>query len=642
MSSTFDNDPYYIPENNVFKATVVRAIAVKDENISEIITHTYFVHPEGANKYSLPIIALSMNEDLMFDYTIGTNNAGNSFDQWRSANPNDAAGLWSNANYWRAGEEFEHELNFSYFQNGEMIVNHGAGLRNHGNSTRSLPNRSWRLYARGSYGSSNFNHRFFNDQHFAAYKRLILRNSGNDTNKTMFRDGVVQQMVNHLNFATQAYQPCIVFLNGEYWGIYNIRERFDDHYFNRTFGVDGDDLDYLENNALVEEGSNTHYLNFLQTLEETDMSTEEAYTYLERNMDIQNYHDYYISSIFSANYDWPNNNIVYWRKRTPDYVPDAPYGHDGRWRWVMKDMDVAFNGNTEWIRNAATFNMLDHSTNLTGINGADDHGEYTFLFRTALENPRFKNEFVNRFADLLNTTFLTERVLTVIDEHQAILDGEIEEHIERWSMIEDKDTWLENVEVMREFARARPEFQRQHIQQQFDIEGLYNLTVSPEIQEAGYITVNTIDILPTTVGVSENPYPWTGLYFSDIPLKIKANAYEGYVFTHWSGASESTEAEIEITSNSLMDIELVAHYTIEASLEDHQLISYKIYPNPATDILQIETSSNLQAVRLFTIDGRMIMSSNESIITTSHLNSGLYLIELTTDHGKVVSKVMIR
>lgn len=556
LSSTFDNQPNYLPQHLISKATVVKAIAVKDGLQSKIISHTFFVSPEGTNRYTLPVMSLSVNEDLMYDYILGTNNAGLMFDQWREENPDAPADVWSMANYWK-GSEAEKELNFTYFENGEMVLNHGAGIRNHGNSTRSFPNKSWRLYAKSQYGSSNFNHAFFDDSEFNSFKRLILRNSGNDTYRTLFRDAVVQKMMAHLNFETQDYQPSIVFLNGEYWGLFNIRERFDGKYFDRVYGIDEDDLDFLEYHGVISEGENTHYLAFTDALETMDMSTEEAYTFLSSNIDTENYADYLIAYMYSANYDWPYNNIEYWRMRTDAYNPNAPYGQDGRWRWVMKDMDVAFNGNPQWINNAYQFNMLNYATQ-----PGDDETYFPewsgFLINKSLENPTFKNYFVSRFADLLNTSFLPSRIIGVIDECQANIAPEVQEHIDRWNNVEDYAQWEENVDVLRQFANLRPDFQRAHIKNHFNLEDDFTLIVDVDDAQSGFVKVNTIDLVPSTVGVSENPYPWSGIYFSGVPVTLTAQPMQGYAFSHWSGASESTEATIEVllTENA----EFVAHF----------------------------------------------------------------------------------
>ena len=572
ISTTFDTNPSYIPNYPVFKGTVVRAKAIQNgKEPSKIITKNYFITPKRENRYSLPIISLSLNENKLFDYKIGINNAGILFDEWRSSNPDLYSDSWSNANYWRSGDDWEVQANFSYFISGVEVVNQDIGLRNHGNSSRSFRNRSWRLYASSSYGENSINFPFFEDQNYTSYKRLILRNSGNDTYYTMFRDAVIQKMFNHLNFETQAYQPSVVFLNAEYWGIYNIRERFDKHYFERVYDIKDDELDYLENNALADEGDNQHYLNMIDFIENNSLSNDANFEHIVTMMDVDNYTDNFIANIYAANYDWPRNNIEFWRKKTDHYEPNAPYGQDGRWRWVMKDMDVAFNGSPDWINNSYTYNMLEHATSGNGDENFTPQWS-TLLLRSLLENNSFKINFINRFADLLNTSFLPNRINSFIDDTKNNLASEIQEHIERWKTIENIVVWNENVNVMKTFADERPAYQRNHILQKFDINSTINATLDVSSVENGYIEMNTIEIKEGTPAIVSNPYPWTGIYFEGIPVKLKAVALPGFEFSHWSGASESTAEEITVTPSD--DFSIQAHFVVEGTTPQTETIYF--------------------------------------------------------------------
>lgn len=576
ISTSFDYNPDYIPEAPIFKGTVVRAKAIKsDLESSKIVTKNYFITPEAENRYSLPVIALSINEDLLFDYELGTNNAGKLFDEWRINNPDLDADSWSDANYWRGGDEWELRSNFSYFVNGEEVLNQDVGFRNHGNSSRSFRNRSWRLYARSAFSSSSMDYRFFPDQDYNSFKRLILRNSGNDTYKTMFRDAIIQQMFKHLNFETQAYQPAIVFLNSEYWGIFNIRERFDKHYFKRIFDINDGELDYLENNALADEGDNIHYLNMIDYITNNHLSSNESYQHVTTLIDVENYTDYFIASIYAANYDWPHNNIEFWRKRTSQYEPDAPAGQDGRWRWVMKDMDMAFNGAPEWINDSFSHNTLEHSSSIGGEELFNPEWS-TLLFRKLLENDSFKNNFINRFADLLNTSFLPSRLHSFIDEAKNILAPEIQEHINRWETIENITTWNNNIEVMKDFTSQRPVYQRSHIREKFNIPSNINAYLFVNDATQGYIKINTIDIVSTTPGVTQNPYPWNGVYFKNIPVTLKANPLPGYEFSHWSGTLNSTDSQIIITPAE--DFSIMAHFIPSVETEGN-VIYYWLFDN---------------------------------------------------------------
>ncbi|MBN1874423.1 MAG: CotH kinase family protein [Anaerolineae bacterium] len=253
-SSTYERNPTYFPQTPVFKGTVVRAQAIRNGAMpSPVQTHTFFVTPEARERYTLPVVALSMQEDTLFGYDEGIYTAGADFDAWRTKSPGEASGWYVPAN-WRRETEFEGYLELLEPNDSAVVFNQAMGFSIHGGASRILRFKSLRLYARDDYGASDFAYPFFPGQPYTSYRRLILRNSGNDLGATMFRDAMIHTSVAHLNFDTQAYRPVIVFLNGEYWGIHNLRERYDEHYLARVYGVDPDNVDLLTGNSNVVEG----------------------------------------------------------------------------------------------------------------------------------------------------------------------------------------------------------------------------------------------------------------------------------------------------------------------------------------------------------------------------------------------------
>ncbi|MDD2984920.1 CotH kinase family protein [Flavobacterium sp.] len=556
ISSTFHQVPFYIPTNPIFKGTVVRTKALKEGTLSsETITRSYFISPEEANRFSIPVVSISLDESQFFNYDNGIYVAGKDFDDWRLENP-DGDAVWADANYKQKGEITEKKANLSFFENGNEILNQDIGIRLNGNFTRISPNKSLRLYARSEYGSGSFNHAFFDESSYSSFKRLILRNSGNDVSSTYFRDAFIQRMVKHMNFETQAYQPVITLLNGEYWGILNMRERFDRHYFERVFGIIDGDLDFLEyNGTIVEEGDSEHYMAMFDYISTHNLVETDHYNYVKTQMDPDNFIDHFIANIYAANTDWPHNNIEFWRKRTDQYQPDAPYGQDGRWRWVLKDTDFGFGGTG--VPQSYEDNTLAFATSTGGDEILNPEWS-TLVLRKLLENTTFKNSFINRFADMLNTTFLPERVVGVIYEMKSGIEAEIQEHRFRWSTIGSMEEWQSNIDVMIEFSNERPTYQRNHILEKFNIDSTLQAHLNVLDETQGFIQINTIEILATTPGVQENPYPWNGVYFKNIPITLKAIAKPGYVFSHWTGASISPESEITLTPAT--DFEITAHF----------------------------------------------------------------------------------
>lgn len=569
-SSTYDRTPDdYLPQQPIFKGTVVRAQVVKPGALSSpVLTQSYFVSPAGRGRYSLPVVSLAIPEDLLFDYDRGIYTAGVDFETWRMTHPDDPAALQSPANWQRRGDEFEYPLSFELIEPGDSTValRQDAGFRIHGNATRLMRMKSLRLYARGDYGASTFAYPIFPEQPYEDYRRLILRNGGSDFGYTMFRDAAIQAIVAPLGVDTQAYRPAVVFINGEYWGIHNIRERYDKHYLARVYGVDPDNIDLLEDWGKAEEGDAAHYQAMIRHIRANGVTDPAQYDYIRTLMDVDNYITYQIAEIFARNTDWPGNNIAFWRLRTDAYQPDAPYGHDGRWRWLLWDMDYGFG--LDGGATAYTHDTLAFATAEGGI-GWPNPDWSTFLLRSLLTNPTFRQQFIARFADLLNTAFLPSRTTAIIAELKGAIEPEIAEQVARWRRPGSVNAWHAQVAVMLNFANQRPTYQRQHIRDKFAIPGEYTLTVDVSDPAQGYVRVNTIDLLDSTPGVAVDPYPWQGIYFRGVPVELTAVARPGYRFAGWQGLPAGTPAHTAQTFDA--DVTVTALFKPALQLEPRLL-----------------------------------------------------------------------
>lgn len=552
MSSTHHHNPYYIPTEPIFKGTVVRAKATKTGYIpSKTVSKTYFIAP--ANTFSLPVVSLSLTENKFFDYSTGIFVAGMIFDMWRDANPTVNADPYNfDANFRLQGDAWERTGNMSYIKNGAEVFNQDIGIRTHGGYSRGWQSKSLRLLARADYGKNSMDYPFFNDngESLATFNRLILRNAGGDFFDTMYRDALADELMKGTGMETMAYQPTITFVNGEYWGILNLRERFDEFYFKNVVGIEEVDLDFMEDDQMGLPGS--HYnINIYNFLNENSLAIPANFDIIKTRMDVDNIRDYYIANIYLDNTDWPHYNTVFWRKKTT-YDPNALYGLDGRWRAAMKDNDDCF-GSTTGVNN---HNNLEVATDPNSSSNSNPPSS-TLVLRSLLANPTFKNDFINRFADLMNTYFHPSRVIAVSTAFKNRIQPEIQEHLDRWQAT-NYSWWEQSIENMHDFADERPFFQRQHIHQKFGISSDVSVSLDVTGASHGYIKINTIDILPSTPGVPVNTYPWTGIYFHNIPIKLKAIPMPGYTFSHWSGANSSSTAEITITPTA--NISLKAHF----------------------------------------------------------------------------------
>lgn len=560
ISSTWHFNPsHYLPTEKINKATVVRARELVNNTLGPTATQTFFVSSVNELASELPILNISLTESDLYSYEDGIYVAGVDFDNWRLANSNSEANGNSRANYIRRGSDYEKNANFQWFESGNLMLNQDIGVRIHGGWSRSFPLKTFRLYARNAYDDSNsLNHNFFGETNNSSFRRLILRNAGQDGasifgRSTFIRDAFMQKLVSHLNFETQDYQPAIQYVNGEYFGLINLRERYDRHYFERKIGLEEGELDFLERSGFgttdIKEGNNLHWKDFIEFVEEEDISIEDNYKHVLTQMDETNFIDYQIANIYFNNVDWPHNNIAFYRKKTSQLEEDVAYGHDGRWRWVLYDTDFGF-GLRSWRQ--YDYNTLEHATS---IDDSYIPTWSTLLLRRLLNNKKFKEKFINRFADLMNTTFIPERSNDLINNISSVIASEIPNHTKRWNTL---NNWNSQVEVLKEFGEMRPEYVRTHLKDFFNLEEEHQVKLQVSNPEHGFIKINSISIEEQTVGVNESPYPWKGFYFENIPIHMEAIPITGYKFSHWSGSSNSSEKKINITLNE--SISLTAHF----------------------------------------------------------------------------------
>ncbi|TVQ68553.1 MAG: T9SS C-terminal target domain-containing protein [Balneolaceae bacterium] len=584
--------PAGTPFETVFKGTVVRARAFRDGDLpGPVMTETYFIHPDGHARYTFPVVTVNTDREHFFDHDTGIYVLGRVHEEWLDAGGTNFNG-GAPANYNRRGEEWERPAHFALYEtDGTRSVSQDIGVRIHGGWSRAFPHKSLRLYSRSDYGESRFRYRFFEDLELDNFNRLILRGSGQDQTATMFRDVYTQESVRHMNFDIQHFRPVVTFLNGEYWGIYNIRQRYDRFYFETHYDVWEEELDLLTNSAEhPKHGSGADFIAMRDFIREEDLSDDALYAQVARQMDIENFIDYYIANIFADNTDWPHNNIDFWRKNHGEYRPDAAIPeHDGRWRWVLVDTDFGFG----WL-------SAPQNATMSRVTGFGRQPWSNTLLNGLLENRGFRDAFFNRFADMLNTTFLPERMTSLLDSLKAIYAPEILEHINRrgdagnWRYPRDYEEWVDKVDVIRRFAERRPGYMWDQLAG-FDEQDTFRLMLDVAAPVQGYpagagthagtatasasgtasgtasgkgtgkgkgkatasdqraaagtetdlpaddmaghgfgtITVNSITIDPSTEGIEDSPWPWNGHYFSGIPVRLSAEPEPGFVFVRW-------------------------------------------------------------------------------------------------------------
>ncbi|AXI99619.1 Por secretion system C-terminal sorting domain-containing protein [Cyclonatronum proteinivorum] len=543
------NEAWQPPLGEVFKIHTIRARAfVPGMAPSEIITGSFLVDEAGESRYSLPVISITTNRDNFFDDDIGIYVPGN------------------NLNYNQRGREWERPAWIEFFENdGSLAFSQGIGVRIHGGTSRNRPRKSLRLYARSDYGTSWISHQIFPDKPIGQFKRLILRNSGNDWDRTIFRDSFMQSLMRGMEVDMQHSRPAIVFINGEYWGVHNMRDRLDVRYLQTHHDTDPDNEEsytIAENNGVFDDGNPeglTHYNQMRSFLNNPGVVSNTNFDELRNRMDVENFADYFLAQVYFRNTDWPGNNKQYWRGTDPT-LPDGVPGSDGRWRWMMFDTDFGFGLDFDYVtghQEGAAHNTLAFALQENGP-GWPNPDWSTFIPRRLLQNPDYRNAFINRAADLLNTAFHPEYVAARLDSLEAIYLPEMQEHINRWRRPVSVSSWQQNVQIMRDFAVERPAFMRQHIRQQFNLSSApAQITLDVSDPAHGFIRINRTEIRQGTPGITAQPYPWTGTYFTGIAVTLEAEARTGYVFSEWTGSVSSTEAVITVSPQQATSVTAV-------------------------------------------------------------------------------------
>ncbi len=515
------------------QASTVRATLFTEgfDEVSSVVTQSYFIGNPEEFPSSLPIVSMSVDPDFLFDRD---------------------SGLYVGRNYLERGMKWERPAYVEFFEsNGVLGFKNNVNIRIHGVESRRLPQKSFRIYANVDHDETNsIAHEVFpgykkqlTGEPVNEFKTLLLRNSGNSHFRTMFRDAFVQTLADQTSLETQGYRPAVLFVNGAYWGIYNIRERIDEYYISNHYLVNPDDvafLEYVVHRGLVGDRETVNeYQKLYDLISENDINNKKIYRKVGEKIDLENFIDYQIIQIYSANMDWPQNNNVFWRLELDQNNPEMPDGLDGRWRWILYDLDFAFHN--------PSLNLMTFATR-------DDQS--AFLLRSLVMNEDFRHQFLSRFADLMNTSFSPSYLTQKIEEMQSVIELEISRHIERWSLPESLDEWYANIQNKKDFAYTRPEVMREHLIDFFDLDGVYEITLLTD-PDKGYVRINSLEINEAIPGVYDVG-SWSGKYFNNIPVNITAEANPGYRFVRWECGSGETIVEQHFSITSDEDLVLRA------------------------------------------------------------------------------------
>jgi len=350
------------------------------------------------------------------------------------------SGLYIETNY---REKWEFPAEIQYFENNVQIFRDKVGFRIKGNASRGSSMKSFGIYWKKKYGPSNFNYKMFPDIPVNQYKRLFLRNSGNDFGETHIKDGSITMIFKDFaNVDYQSYKPSVLYLNNSYWGIYNIREMLTRHYFESHYNVNGDAVDLLYGSELHPRADDGMVDDFVQDvikfINENDLSITANFDILKSRIDVDSYMDYVIINTYIANTDWPIGNSKWWRDKTSI--------SNTKWRWIVYDTDWSLKGegNIEKVWIGELFSNHERKDREDGL----------YLFNKMIKNKEFIDEFLDRYLFFINTVFEDKRVENIINNNKNRIKTEYDNHQKKWNTL-SMYQWGNDIDEMIEFNRKR-------------------------------------------------------------------------------------------------------------------------------------------------------------------------------------------
>ncbi|MBP6335343.1 MAG: CotH kinase family protein [Bacteroidia bacterium] len=460
---------------------------------SSTVTNTYFIDED----IELPVFTITTDSLNLWDYNTGIYATG------PNALPNFP---YQGANFWQDWRKLSTLEYFDRDKNRALRFN--ADISIYGNYSRGHAQKSFEIRLSDKYGTGDINYPLYSTKPYLdEIDNFILRNSGTDWNVVHFRDAMLQRIMKNTHSGYLAADPVVLFLNGEFWGVYTIHENHDQHWMQKNFDLDKDEIDYLKeagSNIETKLGSDSSFWSVYNYATTQDTVSQEYYDEMNSRLDLLNYADYFIAETYYDNADWIGdwtNNIKMWR----------PMKGDRKWRYMLYDLDFGFG-----LYNGVNDNRLGMARNPASFCYSSN------MFDAMLGNPIFRRYFINRYADLMNTIYLPSSINAVMHSYKDSMAHDMQAHFAKWGG--NLAAWDANIHVMTQFVNARPNTARDHIQSEFALTSQVTLTLNVSPAAAGRIQISTI---------TPGSYPWSGVYFNGNPVTITAIPNPGYTFSHF-------------------------------------------------------------------------------------------------------------
>jgi hypothetical protein len=420
------------------------------------------------------------------------------------------------ANFW---EDWERPVHVSVWEpDGTRVIDQDAGIQIHGGYTRAFNQKSFRINPRSAYGPDTLPYRFFPKEDIDEFQNIVLEGAGDwcpTMTENAFPDEIFRDPdgVRYPTVESQAWEPCVVYLNGEFWGLYAFREEQDEAYMAAHFGADPDNLDRIECTADEDDDWWELKQGTWDALEEmdsfvidNDLADATAWDTFGDMADLGSLASAILVEGYAGNADWWYNNLRLWRQRTDD----------GPFHWMVFDFGHS------WA--SYTYNHIATSVAWTGPG---------LPISNALQNDEFRNLLANQASDFLNTALVSDTALARLDEMHARIEPVMEEQYALWCG-QPVSTWYDDVDYARQFVQERPDRLRAQVQRGLGLSGVAELTVEAEPVGSGRFRFTVVEVTP----------PFEGTFYLGIPITITAVPEDGWTFVGWSDSDLGSDASV--------------------------------------------------------------------------------------------------
>ena len=475
----------YTKAITISSTTILRARIFKTDHVpGSVSTASYFINENSVNA-ALPVVSIATNPANFWDSKIGI--------YVQSFKP-----------------DWEVPINIELFENNgsdRAAFNELAGCKINGLNSWELPEKMLGIYFRSQYGSSSLSYSLINQRKRSSYDDFALRASGDDWSNTMFRDILGQQStLLNMNLDIIGFKPSIVYVNGQYMGIHNIREKVDEDYIVSSHNITADSFDMVENETYAENGDLSAYNNFL-TLLNKGLSSDANYKAVAEVMNIENFTDYVITEMCVGNFSI-DHNVMAWKPKD-----------SGKWEWIVTDLDRGFTSSSKYLISFYT-------------------GESVLPLKQLLTNAGYKAYFGKRLATQLYTSFHPTKMKELIAERKAAIAAEMPNHIARWkgttssygNAIPSYSYWETEVQKIVTCVEARPAALLKDLQN-YGFSATSTLTLSTYPENVGSMKI---------AGLKVPANEWTGPYLKNLETTLSADDAPGYTFLGWASESSAS------------------------------------------------------------------------------------------------------